>query len=433
MKRRSFAALAGCSALALKAGHAFAQAAPVSALGAGLTPIGSEQAGNADGSIPPWTGGMTTLPAGLKPGDYVPELFPDEQPVVVVDSSNMADHDALLSEGVKAMMTKYGFKIKVYPTHRTAAMPQYVYDNIAKNKANARFVAQDTVGGRFGFENAFGGAPFPIPDTSNPYTAGGQIIWNHNTAWFGYCRELVNESWTVANGQASEVSIITEKHTWPYYDPNGSAETFGGHLSTFVLNYNGPQNLVGQELLFWEYTDPSQHPTQAWELLPGQGRVRRAPELTFDTPVSTFDGFANYDEIYGFNGSTERYDWKYLGKQEMYIPYNNNKLYGADPAAAHLAHFLDPDLVRWEKHRCWVVEATLHPGERNTLAKRRFYVDEDTWLIGVSDEYDSNDTLVRVNLLYNNCRPELPGLIPGNNCVHNLQKDDYCSNSGGVA
>ena len=151
---------------------------------------------------------------------------------------------------------------------------------------------------------------------------------------------------------------------------------------------------------------------------------------SFDTPSSSANGTADYDEYYGFNGSLERYDWKYLGKKEMYIPYNNNALYAAHPADAHLAHFLDPDLVRWELHRCWVVEATLHPGERNVLARRRYWVDEDTWVIGVGDQYDADDNLFHTNIMYNYCRPDLPGVINGNNTVHNLQTDDYASTEG---
>lgn len=430
MKRRTFGLLAGSSLLALHASRTNAQAVPSSSLGAGLTPTGAEIAGNADGSIPAWTGGMTTLPAGLKPNDYVPELFPDEQPVVVIDASNMADHADRLSEGVMAMMKKYGYKIKVYPTHRTAAAPQYVYDNIAKNATVASFTAQDPTGGRFGFQGAYGGIPFPVPDTTNPLKAGAQIMWNHSADWHGFSFKVAYQSWSVSSGQKSMAYSDASQFKFPYYDPNGSLDKFDGRLEIQYDPYTGPQSLVGQAIIVWQFTNPYQHNQEAWELLNGQGRVRRAPEVSFDTPSSQSNGIAGYDEYFGFNGSLERYDWKYLGKKEMYIPYNNNKLYGGDPRAAHLDHFLDPDLVRWELHRCWVVEATLHPGERNVLARRRYYHDEDTWSVGVGDMWDANNNLFKVNLLYNNCRPDLPGVVFGNNTIHNLQTDDYVSVAG---
>ncbi len=432
MKRRMFGKLVGGSVVAVNAGAhaAAAQAVPASALGPGLTPMGSEIAGNADGSIPAWAGGFTTMPAGVGKNEYVPELFPGEQPVMVIDSSNMADHASMLSKGVMAMMTKYGFKIKVYPTHRTAAAPQYVYDNIAKNNGNARFTPEDPTGGRFGFENAYGGVPFPVPATATPLTAGAQIIWNHCCRFLGFTFISTTSAYTMSSGEMSWAETVAISTKYPYYNPNHSLSAFGGRLELALAKYVGPPNLLGQQLEVWYYTNPYKHPQQAWELLNGEGRVRRAPEVSFDTPSSQSNGVAGYDEYYGFNGSLERYDWKYLGKQEMYIPYNNNGLYAADPKTAHMAHFLDPELVRWEKHRCWVVEATLHPGERNVLARRRYYIDEDTWTIGLGDCYDAHDVLFKVNIMYNYCRPDLPAVTFGQNTIHNLQSDDYASVAG---
>ncbi|MNN76902.1 hypothetical protein D3C81_1933200 [compost metagenome] len=57
--------------------------------------------------------------------------------------------------------------------------------------------------------------------------------------------------------------------------------------------------------------------------------------------------------------------------------------------------YLNPDLARFEKHRVWVVEATLKPGARHVYAKRRFYIDEDTWQVMASDIYDSRGELWR--------------------------------------
>lgn len=428
MKRRTFGLLAGTSFLALKAGAVKAQTAPdPSLLTTTLTPLGAERAGNADGSIPPWTGGLTSLPPGLKPNDYVPELFPEEKPVLVIDSSNMAQYSDRLSEGVMNLMQKYGFSIKVYPTHRTASAPQYVYDNTAKNAVNAKLYPG---GGRFGFEGAYGGVPFPIPDVSVPLNAGTQIVWNHNAKWTGYEYLIDLSGYAVTDGQLENSFSAHTRYRNPFYDPQGSLATFNGLIQQVEVPYYAPAALVGQDLIIFSYTDPFQHPQQAWELLNGQGRVRRAPEISFDTPSSQADGIANYDEEFGFNGSLERYDWHYLGKKEMYIPYNNNGLFGAEPQAAHLPHFLDPNLVRWELHRCWVVEATLHPGERNVLARRKLYIDEDTWIAGAIDAWDGNDNLYKLNIVYNNCRPDLPGVVYANNCEHNLQTGDYVSNSG---
>jgi len=430
MKRRTFGFLASTS-LAGLAGFAAestpAKAADASQLQSTLTPFGAERAGNADGSIPAWDGGYTTVPAGFKSGDYVGELFPDEKPLLTIDSSNVSQHANMLSEGVVEMINKYGYVVNVFPTHRTAAAPQKVYDCTAANVATAQL---DPGGPRLGFSNAYGGIPFPIPDQSDPLNAGAQIIWNHNTQWRAFCAWQEYQSWSVSNGQQSLAFGCIEQERYPFYQATSVSDPRAALLYQQDSPYWGPPNLVGQNIIVWAYTEPYKHPQAVWELLNGQGRVRRAPEVSFDTPSPQANGIANYDEYYGFNGSLERYDWKLIGKQEMYIPYNNNKLYGVTPEEAHLAHFLDPNLTRFEKHRCWVVEATLHPGERSVDARRKFYVDEDTWAVGLNDIWDANGNLVKTTIVYNNVRPELPGTIYGNSAIHNLQTQDYVTVAG---
>ncbi len=433
MKRRSFGYIAASSLTGLSS-LGFADAVAQSAilqqdpalLKTTLTPLGGERAGNADGSIPAWTGGYTTLPDGLKPGGYVPELFPDEQPLLVIDASNMSEHADRLNEGVMTMMTKYGFHIKVYPTHRTAAAPQWMYDAAAANVGRAQL---NPAGGRLGFTGAFGALPFPIPDMTDPYKAGAQIVWNHCSSWKGAAYLIVNSSYSVSDRQFVLASTFASKFHWDYYLTK-SIDSFNGYFNHYLVNYLAPPNTVGQELLLWVNTQPYLHPQAAWELLNGEGRVRRAPEISFDTPSTNANGICNYDEYFGFNGSLEKYDWKCLGKKEMYVPYNNNRLYAGPAQPAHLAHFIDPDLVRFELHRCWVVEATLHPGERNVLARRMFYVDEDTCQIALNDVWDANGNLYRTGTLFNNVRPELPGTIYGNLAIYNLQTDDYVSVNG---
>ena len=429
MKRRSFGLLAGSSLVALNAGRAVAQVVGVAnpkdptLLTTTLTPMGAEREGNADGSIPRWTGGYTTVPAGWQPGQSMPDFFADEQPVVVIDASNMAGHADKLSDGVMAMMQKFGFSIKVYPTHRTACAPQKIYDNIAANLSTAQL---DPRGPRWGFINAFGGIPFPIPDTSDALAAGSQIIWNHQARWAGYAYRYLSQCWSVSGGNLQLGQKGWSDEDFPYYYRE-DLKQLGIRIA---ITYVGPPNVVGEEITVWDSTDPAKNPNIAWELLNGQGRVRKTPELSFDTPSSTTDGIANYDEYTGFIQSQEKYDFTFIEKKEQYIPYNNNGMILLPAEKVHLEHFLDPNVVRWELHRVWVVEAKLHPGERDVLARRKFYVDEDTWTIGCEDCWDANDNLYHVNTIYNRPRPELPGTIYANNCVTNMQTGDYATLDG---
>ncbi|HSX65601.1 MAG TPA: hypothetical protein VLF15_12785, partial [Pseudoxanthomonas sp.] len=52
--------------LAIGQAHAAVSAEQANALKDTLTPLGAEKAGNSDGSIPAWTGGLTGEVAGAK-------------------------------------------------------------------------------------------------------------------------------------------------------------------------------------------------------------------------------------------------------------------------------------------------------------------------------------------------------------------------------
>ncbi|WP_279384482.1 DUF1329 domain-containing protein [Geotalea toluenoxydans] len=126
--------------------------------------------------------------------------------------------------------------------------------------------------------------------------------------------------------------------------------------------------------------------------------MKLAPDLSFDTPCSIYGGQTTWDDLFLFSGSPERYNWKLVGKKEMYIPYNDYKmLYQSNHEKDVLkAKHLNPDLVRWELHRVWVVEATLKPGKRHLYSKRVFYLDEDSWRAAAADQYDGRGQLYRV-------------------------------------
>ena len=426
MKRRNFGYL--CSGSALAAAMAGLDVAPAQAtadaslLKTTLTPFGSVRAGNADGTIPAWTGGYTNLPAGFQDGDAIGELFPDEQPILTVDASNVAQHADRLSKGIVQMINQSGFSVEVYPSHRTHALPQRIIDRIAANVTEAQPVPQ---GLRFGFTGAFGGIPFPILD-SDPAIAGAQAVWNANCQFKGFAAIAPYKGWSVNSGQLAIAFDAVYQERFPYYQATSLAGYNGMTYQSHIV-YTGPANQVGQALVLYSYTNAALHPQMAWQLLNGEGRVRRAPEIAFDTPSSQTNDIANYDEINGFNGSLERYDWKYLGLKEMYVPYNNNKIVTTVPQPVHLKYFIDPKVVRFELHRCHVVEAMLHPGERNVDARRMLYLDEDTSTVCLADNWDSNGGLARTWISLVVVRPDIPAVMNIGGMVHNLQTEDYAS------
>jgi hypothetical protein len=137
----------------------------------------------------------------------------------------------------------------------------------------------------------------------------------------------------------------------------------------------------------------------AWLYNPGQRRVRRAPNVAYDNPGTAADAMRTSDQFDMYNGAPDRYDWELVGRKEIYVPYNAYKL--QDPSVK-FKEILTPlhinqDLVRYELHRVWVVDATLKDKARHIYKRRTFYLDEDSWQILVVDAYDKRDQLWRVS------------------------------------
>jgi hypothetical protein len=239
--------------------------------------------------------------------------------------------------------------------------------------------------------NAHAGYPFPIPK------AGKEIIWNQAVKfWGGFAYKGDVEGIVVDRSGRPEITAqAIEEFDWYYYRPGPE------HMSNIYkefFNTYGPPRLNGEMLMFWEPVNYGEKPRLAWQYLPGQRRVKLAPDFNYDTPCAEEAGVDVFDEIGGFNGPMDRYDWKILGKKEMYIPYNDYRAVFYQQDSDLGPHFFNPDAVRYELHRCWVVEATLKPGKRHVFHKRTFYVDEDSWGIAACDNYDANGTLVKANL-----------------------------------
>ncbi len=427
MYRRQFGLLAATSAASMVAAlgcpqraRAAVSQAQAEQLKSTLTPFGSEKSGNADGTIPEWTGGYTDIPAGWSSPSLMPDLFAGDQPVLTINASNMGQYADKLPESVKWMMQNTGYSIVVYPTHRSAAAPQWVYDNIYKNATSAQALPG---GARLGFTGAFGGIPFPIL-SDDPVEAGAEVMQNHNFRWTGSHQIFNNSTYAMSGGQLTLVVDDAYAEIYPYYNRSLDAQTYGVVSSKASFNPVAPANAMGSAVIAYGSTNPLVFPTSGWQLLTGQGRVRRIPEIQYDVPDATVDGITTYDEAYAFLGAEDEFDWKLVGKKEIYIPYNNNKV-NFMSTSDYLPHFVNPALVRWELHRVYVVEAMLHSGKRNIIPHRRFYVDEDTWTVMVTDEYDAAGNLWRATHTYNCVRPDLPGTIMNSYCTMNYQSDSY--------
>lgn len=381
-----------------------------------LTPLGGEKAGNKEGTIPAWTGGLTQAPAGYKNGAPRPDFFPDEKPVLVITGKNVDQYADKLGETTKALLKKHpDYRVDVYPTHRTAAAPQWVYDNTFKNATRAT-----TSKGGEKMENAFGGVPFPIPKS------GSEALWNARTAWSGEDSVVPATTWIVtAQGKRLMASKYETWFSYPYYTKDGNPEKFDGFYAKYKLLTQEPASKAGEGLLNWQAAESDK--TDVWQYLVGQRRVRRSPSVAYDTPNFITSGIGFFDESFGLYGPTDRHEAKLIGKREMYVPYNANKAALATPEQLVGPKFLNPDLVRWELHRVWVVEATLREGKRHVVPKRVYYIDEDSWNILMIDGWDAKGELWRGQYVLPLLAPDVPALIGNivNWGSYNVQTGEY--------
>ncbi|HSX71697.1 MAG TPA: DUF1329 domain-containing protein [Pseudomonas sp.] len=412
--------LALAAAASLYLGHAQAAVSEQMAakLGTELTPLGGEKAANADGSIPAWDGGLTKPPAGFVPGKHYVDPFPQDKPLFTITAQNVEQYRDKLSPGQVALLKTYPqtLSFPVYQTRRTGAAPSWVYENTRKNATSAKLLD-----GGNGFGGAYGGIPFPIPQS------GVEAVWNHIARYRGtYLVRNLSEATVQANGSYN-LSTFDQQVLFKYYIENGKAADLDNIMFYYLAQARSPARIAGQAALVYETLDQVAQPRMAWAYVPGIRRVRRAPTLAYDTPEDNSDSLMTVDDRDMFNGSPDRYEWKLVGKQEMYIPYNNYRILSPSIKYKDLIQpgHIAPEQTRFELHRVWVVEGTLKDSARHIYSKRTFYLDEDSWQIAVADRYDGRGELWRVAMGYLTSFYDLPTIWTSIDTFHDLQARRY--------
>lgn len=366
-------------------------------LGTELTPMGANPKANADGSIPAWTGNILGLPAGLNyagSGTPYPNPYANEKPLFTITKANVEQYKDKLTAGMLALFDRYpdSYQMHIYSTHRDFRYQEQIEARTKWNVGNA-----ELVNGVDGLQKMTGGVPFPIPQD------GSEVIWNAR----------VNQPIPVADSLFDDVAVyaggdrqryrsnmlIESPYAYENHPIGQVAEDIGINAALVFVEAIEPARKKGEMVIVHEPLDQVKNDRKAWVYIPGAQRVKRAPNVGYDTPVGP-GGLVTADDNMGFNGAMNRYDWKLIGKKEVYIPYHN---YAFDDASWTYDKLLTPkhvnaDAVRYELHRVWIVEAYLKEGQRHLYAKRRFYIDEDNWLIAATDAYDGRGELWRVGL-----------------------------------
>jgi hypothetical protein len=393
-------------------------------LGKSLTDVGADPAANADGSIPAYAGTMLGLPAGLEyagPGTPYPDPYEDDPVLHRVTAANSSQYQQFLSPGLQALFASYPdtFRVDVYPTHRDGRYSEKFVERLRYNAVHA-----ELHNGEDGIRGFTGSVAFPIPKT------GAEVIWNTRTSGPNHTLSGTYSDIAVFSNGSRSVRKSTLMSEYPYVNPAnevGMEEAeLGVWAANVMTNVSQPVRDKGTITSIYEPYDYVTNAREAWRYLPGSRRVRRAPTVGYDTPDGP-GGFITVDDTLGFNGAMDRFTWTLLGKQELYVPFHNYKFdeKGLDYDELLTPYHVNPDYIRYEKRRVWVVEANLKEGKRHIYGKRRFYVEEDSWNIVMTENYDGRGELWKVVLINSLYEYNTQGYVNRAMMFHELRAGGY--------
>lgn len=380
------------AALSLQLGWVPANAQDAERLGKDLTPLGGEKAGNSDGSIPAWSGGDAPLPGwshGKKRADFWKHK--DEKPLFSIDAANVDKYAGKLTPGqVQLLKQTKGYRMDVYPSHRSCGAPSFVTDNTKKNMSTAALAPE----GWFLKEAAMPGIPFPLPKS------GVEAMLNGKFHYRGI-GVMYKPTITAASPRRGSTDWIKATDEVSFYFPwakKGSVLLSGLSPVEYYLafSYTSPVALAGQALnITMRTNEPG---SETFYYFPGQRRVRRMPAYAYDSPQIGFENQYTMDEPMVFSGTLDRFDWKLVGKKEVYVPYNSFGAYNFAGKFEDFAqeHSVNPAARRYELHRVWVVEASVKQGMRHSAPKRTYYLDEDSWNFLAAEDYDGQGKIWKV-------------------------------------
>ena len=358
-------------------------------LGQDLTPMGAEKAGS-DSGVGSWSGASIDGSALLQgyDGGALPNPYASDKPLYTITAANAGDYDAQLTTGQKALLATYPdtYKLNVYESRRSCTYPDFVY-KAAKRNAEVGKV----VDGGNGISESIMASPFPIPSSAL------EIVWNHTLRYRG---ERVARDFNYAAPTASGDYTLTytrDEIVFSYSDAqNSRAEDLNNISIWFVAYTSAPARRAGNVVLVHETLNMAKEGRKAWTYSPGTRRVRRAPNIAYDNPVTNGDGLGTSDQYDGYNGAPDRYDWTVAAKAEKLSQQNNYQAVLTPYEELLQAGHANQDVMRYEMRRQWVVEGNLKGNARHIYAKRVLRMDEDSNQMSAGEMYDGRGELWRI-------------------------------------
>jgi hypothetical protein len=366
--------------------------------GTELTPAGAIRAGNAEGTIPAWKNVPIKVPSKFKPGTFHLDPFASDKVKFTISSGNYQRHADKLTDGqIKMFETYPEYFMNVYQTRRSAVFKPYIYEAALQNAKKAE--SYKTKDGRLGFNNAVIAWAFPIPKN------GDEALLNQVTRPQQPWVDSWDNTAAVTGSGDYVLSEISVQQHWKWSEPGNTIKNFDPSVDQmfYFQTVKAPAKSAGQVIVANDPVHFIEKFRSAWVYNPGQRRVKRAPQIVHDSPLTESDGLATTDQKFGLNGPKDRFNYRLLGKREIYIPYNSYKVNSGDLKYEDVISSngrLNQSHIRYELHRVWMIEASLREGYRHDYSKRVFYLDEDSWSIALMDGYDRNNDLWRLQEIH---------------------------------
>ncbi|MBP6012932.1 MAG: DUF1329 domain-containing protein [Alphaproteobacteria bacterium] len=394
-------------------------------LGEDLTPLGAEVAG--EGDVPAWTGGLTGVPEGIvfdPKTQHPPNPFPDDKIKYTITSENMTEYDAVLTDGHKSMLKRVpGFKMNVYQSRRSCTVPKFVQKATKRNATTVELTADGervTGGGSMG-------TPFPIPQSAK------ELMWNHRLRYVPYRMHRQLASIAVKKGKPTEIIKYDDASWNGWTDPDWKDAVLLGRWllrkqSAIVRKPTPPVKLSRPESPFVFHVilthgpiDGSQSDRKAWAYNSDMRRIRRAPDIAYDSPGVNTSNLSTVDAFGGFDGALDRFDWLLIGRSVKVVPYNSYSVMSTKYDDLVQPDHLSADFVRYEPHRVWTVEARLREGDSHIYQRRVLHLDEDMQAMVAGELYDSRGRLWRVQELHTVNFYQVPVCLPIAELVYDVR------------
>ena len=312
---------------------------------------------------------------------FIPNVNADGHSYTI-DASNASQYADMLTEGEKKMFEAYPDTYKVNVGKAEAC--SWPDDVMARSTSQGTMINNNE-----GIEVANSGQlPFINPTHPQHY------IWNARMGTG--TQPNIFRNVTITNVDSRGNITVGEQETniiFPAHETN-IGKYDDGLFALFMQKNNAPARVKGVTVLVHDYIDSYENPRRAWSYSPATRRVRRAPDITYDTLVNA-SPLIVVDQYGTFNGAQDKYNWELKGIKKMIVPGISNAMGTNSLDKTHGVGHLNPEYVHFEEKEVAIVHATLKEGQRHLYASRTFYVTTDGYNIVAQDIYDGQGNLMR--------------------------------------